>query len=174
MPRKQGTYVPIREYTTITPGALGANTLLATAGPTMTEPVFITRSDIMVALKEHAISAAGTIGPVIFGIADKALTEAQIQEALLSVGPEHPGDVVSDERSRRRIQTIGHLDVSKATRVAVDDHVAIVVQFKHNTRLKFTEDGAGWNWWIFNMGSAALIDGSTLKVLALHHAHWLV
>jgi len=170
---KDGKYVPIHERATITLGALAANSAEITTGPTMVQNVFITRSDIAMTICELPQDNAG--GPLLIGIADRALSGAEIEECIEADGPLHERDNLLDEQSRRRVQYIDVLNPFENC-----EHTGSALQLlpygkfvKHNTRMKFTEDSAGWTWWAYNLGNDAFTTGGLLKLVVLHHARWL-
>ncbi len=96
----------------------------------------------------------------MFGISDKALTNAELLEYLALGGPVTPDQVPEKERASRGaiVRTLGIL-------VPAGDG-SVSGLFLGNTSLsglKFSEEATGWKYWMLNMG-AAMTTGSTWEV----------
>lgn len=170
MPRKDNSYVPLREDTVITVGALPTGSAVIQAGLPMEQDVFITRSDIFVTLK--LANADQYNGGFLFGIADGNLNAVAIAECLEADGPLFDRDSDRDILARKRVQLIGALAPVSVLRPTEDNGASLIWDFKHNTRMKFTEDGGSWNWFVYNLSGETPISGVLFGVLAQHHARW--
>ncbi len=95
-----------------------------------------------------SVLAAGD-GPFVVGIANKDLTLAELSAYLEQHGPVHPDDTTNVEvRSRgRKIRKLGLIvprgDGTQGAMFLKD--VAI-------SGLRFSEEAAGWSYWLYNMG----------------------
>ncbi len=89
-------------------------------------------------------------GPFLYGIAQKSLDLAQLTEYLELQGPVTPDAVPEKERAERGklIRTLGII-------VPLADGTVGAGEFLRNVSLSgfvFTEESAGWNHWIYNIG----------------------
>ncbi len=117
------------------------------------------------------ISSRGTIsirditpgdGPWMCGVMSKALTLALLTGFLENAGPVSPTEISKMEIATRgsRIRTIGVL-----TPVG-DGSVAALYMDNHGlSGLRFAEESAGWNWWLYNLGKA-MTTGASWNVAA--------
>ncbi len=134
-----------------------ANQALATInGPVMT------RGGRLISVRGAAAIQTMTAGdgPHIFGIADKALSNAELLEYLALGGPVTPDAVPENEHASRgaKVRTLGALAPSG------DGTTSIL--YLNNTSLsglKFSEEATGWKYWALNMGST-MTTGSTLEI----------
>ncbi len=96
-------------------------------------------------------------GPFQFGIADKAISLAQLEAYLELNGPVTPDEVASREIASRgsMIRTLGILEPSGDGTVA-----ALFLDNVSLKGLKFGEESAGWTLWLYNLG-IALTTGAT-------------
>ncbi len=88
-------------------------------------------------------------GPWLTGLCQKGVTLSLLTEFLENQGPLSPSDVDKSEQARRgsRIRTLGILTPSGNGTVAGTywDNVSL-------SGLRFTEEVAGWAWWLYNLG----------------------
>ncbi len=101
-------------------------------------------------------------GPFMFGISDKGISLAQLEAYLENAGPVTPDETAKAEISSRgrRIRTIGALqpmgDGSTAS-LHLDD-----LSMKG---MKFSEENAGWQMWLYNVGKAMTTGASWITAL---------
>lgn len=168
---KDPKYVPIRDSNLITLGVLPVDDAIGAAGPIMVQDVFITRSDIVA----HLRGMEAEFESLIFGIADGTFSDTEIEEHYGTNGPLHNRDNVSNEKARRRIQTIGIFGENEA-HIAFDGNNpsgTITKIWSHNTRMGFTEDSGSWRWFLFNSGTLEITTGMSLRIFAKHHTRWM-
>ncbi len=154
----------IRETVSIALGALASGSLTSGDGPLMTDGGFITSTELGV---NHQSRDADD-PPVYFGIADKQLTDTEIEEALEVNGPTFKDQVPQVEHARRRVRMIGALIPLVASNALDVPAFAAKVE----TRMAWTEDTAGWKWWVYNRSGRAFTAGSTVDILATHNVRW--
>jgi len=122
------------------------------AGPTMT------RGGKLLSVRGAAslFSLTAGDGPLIWGVAQKGLSVVQLEE-YLEAAPVTPSAVDSVEKANRgaRVRHLGVLVASADGTTASDfvDNVGL-------SGLKFSEEEAGWNYWLYNLGKA-LTTGSS-------------
>ncbi len=137
-------------------GTLASAKALLTAGPTMTRGgrLLSVRGSYVV----HSLTAGD--GPLLFGIADKSLSLVQLEEYLELQGPVTPDAVPEREQSSRgaQIRTLGILQ-PQADGTTASQYLSNVSM----SGLKFSEEAAGWNYWVYNPGQS-MTTGSTLAV----------
>ncbi len=97
------------------------------------------------------VSVTAGDGPFLFGVADKGISLAQLEAYLENAGPVQPEETAKAEIASRgrRIRTLGVLQPlgdGTTCSLYLDD-----VSLKG---LKFTEEDAGWNHWLYNLGVA--------------------
>ncbi len=97
-------------------------------------------------------------GPFLVGLATKDLSASEIEEFLEISGPVTPSDVLNVEKSSRGsvIRTLGMLIPSGNGTVS-----GLFLDNRGLSGLRFSEEAAGWQWWILNAGAKALETGST-------------
>ncbi len=138
---------------------LAGNTVLSADSPIMTRGGTLVSTTIAAAFR----SADTKDGPLLWGVADKALSNAQVEGFLENQGPVSPSEPATSEIASRgnRIQPLGILQVHPA---GVGE---VPASFLRNEpiRLAFTEEGAGWRWWVYNMG-ATFVAGSDVQIVA--------
>ncbi len=137
-------------------GTLANAAALEISGPAMT------RGGRLLSIKGLAAIQALTAGdgPFLFGIMQQGVSTTFLKEYLEIDGPLSPDAVVPAEQSSRGaiIRVIGALIPSGDGTVAAS--------FMNNISMKglrFTEEGLGWAWWLYNLGKAATT-GATFQV----------
>ncbi len=147
IPTKSGTKMTVSDVTTEPLLTLATSTGILEASPVMTRGGKALSLRGCVAI--HALTPGD--GPFLFGILEKGVSLAQLEAYLENAGPVSP-DVVgkAEVQSRGRIlRTLGVLQPE------ADGSTASL--FFENTSLKglaFSEENAGWSWWLYNLGSA--------------------
>ncbi len=126
---------------------LAAQTAILIAGPTMTRG-----GRLLSARGSFGIAqlTAGD-GPFLVGLMDKDLSLTELEEFLELNGPVSPSDRTSMEKSGRGalIRTLGHIVPTGNGTVA-----SIYLDNKSLSGLKFSEESAGWSYWLYNLGEA--------------------
>ncbi len=141
---------------TVTLGTLNVNTGILQAGPTMT------RGGRMLSMRQsssiHLLTAGD--GPFLYGICSKSLTLALLEAYLELGGPPTPSAQADVETSSRGalVRTLGVIVPSGDGTQGAD-----FVRDKSLSGLRFTEEAAGWNHWLYNIGQQ-LTTGATWKV----------
>ncbi len=170
MAGKDGKLAIIKEQVTITLGALATLDTTVGAGPVLAQGYRIIKtvwSATAVALSSNQGSG------MILGIVNKDLSAAQIEASLEANGPLFRGDRDREELAERFTKQLGQVT---STLVSGTE-----VVFKGPTggsptetilRWSFPLGAAGWNWWIYNLGST-LTTGASAHVLATHYGVWL-
>ncbi len=156
----------IREInTSLSLGALAQFDVIGVVGLVMAHGGFITTTELA-----HRISGltAGEGRGLVLGIAALPLTDAEIESALETNGPLFPKSEVKAASADRRVRLLKDIGpqgelVSTATEFSGFEKI--------ETRLTFSEDGQGWRWFVYNMGSS-LTTGSAVALLATHNVQW--
>lgn len=95
----------------------------------------------------HELTAGN--GPFMFGIMQKGLSTTLLEEYLELSGPVTPSEVVKAERATRGedLRTLGIL-------MPRGDGTTCAVYMDNQTLrgLRFSEEEAGWSWWLYNLG----------------------
>ncbi len=124
----------------------------------------MTRGGRMLSTRISAAITALTAGdgPLVLGVCWKSLTLTELEEYLEAAGPVSPTDTSGIEKATRGkdIRLLGLLIPSGDGTTA--GFQALDVGLKG---LRFTEEGAGWQWFAYNI-SRALTTGSTLRIVA--------
>ncbi len=143
----------VLEQSTTALSTLGALTGIIAEGPTMT------RGGKLLSVRglTNIRSLTAGDGPFLFGIADKGISLVQLEEYLEQDGPVSPDVVASREVASRgsMIRTLGVLIGVGAGTVA-----ALYLDNVSLKGLKFGEENAGWNKWLYNCG-VAMSTGAT-------------
>lgn len=140
-----------------------ANDVIKSAtAPTLNQDVLIHSVDTIQALRAHT---AGE-GPLEFGVADAALTVAEIAEAL-DAAPTHINDIPAVEHAKRKVRTIGFFDGTaveekfnegRPRRVKLNWFVAATSSFPQ--------------FWVRNRSGATLTTGSTVELNNKFYCTW--
>lgn len=150
--------------TSVALGTLANKTGILLAGPAMTHGGGI--QSIKMECSIQSLSKGD--GPWLVGLANKDLTLAEIEEYLELGGPVSPSDLVGVKKTTRG----RHLRVLGQMKPVGDGSVAAVF-FKDMPLkgLRFNEDSAGWNAFLYNTGKA-MSTGSTWSVYANCFVRW--
>ncbi len=162
MPNINTLKTSVTEIATLALGALAAKDLTSVAGPVMTRGGVIISSTIAAVISDPDEGD----GPYVLGLAANGLTGTEIEEFLEIGGPVSPGDKVAMEKASRGqwIRTLGMLGPQNALFLS---STSLFLK-NESIRLRFTEESAGWQWWIYNLSDAALVAGSSLQILGRH------
>ncbi len=161
----------IRELTAITLGALGAQDAVIAGGPAITDSFRIIKSEVEMVITGLTDNEGGGI---YLGLANGALSAAQIEVAMETVGPLSRSDRVNTEQAERYTKLLGGVD-------GIVEGPATVLRLinkqgghivEETIRWTFTNT-AGWNWFLYNLGSA-MTTGATAQVLAKHFGVWIL
>ncbi len=152
--RRQGITATVSNIPSVALGTLANKTGVLIAGPVMT------RGGRLISLRMASIVHTLTAGdgPFLYGISDKSLSLAELEAFLEQNGPVTPSDKVAMELQSRGkvVRTLGIIAPVAAGLTAVTPYL----KNESVSGLRFTEEEAGWNYWIWNMGPA-LTAGST-------------
>ncbi len=145
------------------------STLAVDTGQLLAAPV-MTRGGAMISAQIAAtvtVLAAGD-GPFLFGIANKSLSLAELEEYLELDGPIEPTQVPQVERATRGklIRTLGLIVPTGDGTVA-----NLFVDNRSLSGLRWNEESAGWNYWVYNRGQA-LTTGAILRIWASFFVRW--
>ncbi len=150
-------------------GSAALSTLAVDTGQVLSGPV-MTRGGAMISAQIAATVTVLTAGdgPFLFGIANKSLTLAELEEYLELDGPVEPTQVPQVERATRGklIRTLGLIVPTGDGTVA-----SLLVDNRSLSGLRWNEESAGWNYWVYNRGRA-LTTGSILRVWASFFMRW--
>ncbi len=138
----------VTELTAAAVGTLANGTGLLIAGPGMTRGGRLLSVRGAVSIRNLA---AGD-GPFLYGLAEKALSLAELEEYLEIGGPKQPEEVPQKEKSSRgsMVRTIGLIQPAGDGTTA-----SLYLDNKSLSGMKFNEEDGGWNYWIYNLGPTA-------------------
>ncbi len=116
----------------------------------------------------HVRSLTAGDGPFLVGIASKSLTLVQLEEYLETNGPVFEEDTNNVERATRgkNIRTLGTIVPQGSGQCG-----ALWLDNKSLAGLRFSEESAGWNNWVYNLGPA-MTTGSTFGIALQHFVRW--
>ncbi len=97
-------------------------------------------------------------GPLLYGICAKNISTSELQAFLDQDGPVSPDETDKSEIATRGkdIRTIGILQPSADGTTA-----SLYLDNRSLSGLVFTEESAGWRYWVYNLG-AAMTTGCSL------------
>ncbi len=144
---------------------LGGETALLIPGPTMTRGGGIL--SIRGTASVHSLTAGD--GPFLFGIMNKDLTQNELEEYLELNGPVHPDDTTAVETTSRgkKIRSLGIIFPLGNGTVAALQYLKDVSL----SGLRFSEEAAGFSFWIYNLGGS-LTTGSFLTIVMQLFLRW--
>ncbi len=136
--------------------ATGASSLTMTRGGTIISSTYIAQ------LEAHVDDE----GPFEFGISHKGLTIPEVEAFLENAGPLSPDDKSSAEVASRSnsIKRLGYLQGPTGG----DSELFVVYARNQRMILKFDEESAGWQWWVYNHGAASSAGSQLFRVSASH------
>ena len=107
-------------------------------------------------------------GPFLFGIANKSLSLAEIEEYLELDGPVEPSEVPSAERATRGklLRVLGLIAPTGDGTVA-----HLFIDNRSLSGLRWNEESAGWNYFVYNRGQQ-LTTGAILRIWASLFVRW--
>ncbi len=113
----------------------------------------------------------GGQGPLLFGVAHGAYTDAQIEEVIENAGSWSPGDLISQEIAKRKVRVIGTFTPEEAAAVVdIEFNDGKPVKTKLNWVL---QSDARIRMWVYNISGGAL-SGTAPILRANGHANlWL-
>ncbi len=100
-------------------------------------------------------------GPLVFGVCSKSLTLAQLEAYLEASGPVSPSQQADMELASRGklLRILGILQARGDGTTA-----SLFLENRSLQGLKFSEESAGWNWFVYNIG-VAMTTGASAVVL---------
>ncbi len=143
---------------------LANKTAILTAGPTMT------RGGQLLSMRA-AIALSGLTagdGPFMIGIMSKQLDLTQLEAYLEIGGPVSPDETANAELASRgaHVRNYGMLIPSGNGTVG-----GLYLDNRSMSGLRWTEETAGWNHWLYNMGPA-LTTGATVVYTYAAFVRW--
>ncbi len=128
-------------------GTLATLTGILDASPVMTRGGKIL--SMRGVIEAHSITPGD--GPFMIGIADKGISLAQLEAFIENAGPVTPDETAKAEIQSRgqRIRTLGVLQPQGDGSVA-----SLHLDNVSMKGMKFSEEQAGWNYWLYNLGQA--------------------
>ncbi len=170
---KDGKGVILRERSTITLGALAQfGAVIFASGIAITEDFRMLKALLQV--NAHTLTSGEGEG-LVFGIANGDLTAVEIAECLVTDGPigpqEHAGGSEEAERAVHVIAASGLQDAGGTERTFLNENGGPMIEDKFPWTYY---NGSGWDWFVFNNGSAALTTGGFVEVLATMYGVWVV
>jgi len=147
------TKTTVTEGTTLTLGTLAAGDVIGQAGPVMTAPGTMISSTISPKWQGRTADD----GPLMWGLADVDLSDAEVEEFLEIQGPISPADIVGMERAgrSRRVKVLGVLGMAPTEKATAGD----IADFLRNERIRLGFV-TGWRWFVRNQGSVLTTGGS--------------
>ncbi len=161
------TGVIIRELQSVALTTLANVTAIKLSQLTLAEDFRILKSEIFA--KVGGLTA-GEGDDLIFGIANNALSVAEIAAAIVLDGPLNRNDPQHEE-SMRNVKLLSFADqsLSNVDRAFNGDSGGPMITSKHRWTYNNPE---GWCFFVFNNGSA-LTTGATAVAIATHYGVWV-
>ncbi len=161
----------LRESTTLTIGAIASGAAaIAVTDITLTEDFRLMKSEI----NAHVIGlTSGEGAGLVFGIANGALSAAEIQAALIVDGPTGPSDRPAAEVAERRVKVLGMVRKGTLpdTEMAIEGHNGSLM-IVHKGPWTYTNTDK-WDWFLFNFSGGNITTGASVRILATHYGMWL-
>lgn len=168
---KNDTGVIIRDVTAGALGAVAATAAVTFAGPAITDDFRMLKMESLGVVTGLTNDEAESL---IFGIANADLTAAQIADAINLGAPLNRADRDLQEQAMRNVKIISQLQdrsgESGAHTEMLLETVGLPVVSKH--RWTYTK-GVGWDYFIYNRGSAALTTGAIFRSQHTIFGLWL-
>ncbi len=166
------TGVIIREDTDLTVGAFSASTAKLIGNLAMEEDFRMLKSELQVFIEGLT---AGEADDIKLGIANGALTIAQIKAAIETNGPIDANDRANKETAERFVKIVGVLrllpdQTSGVKGYFVGENNSPMIEVKPRWTFNNPE---GWNWFLFNNGST-LTTGAAVRLQAVNYGLWVV
>ncbi len=170
---KDGKGVIMRESATITVGALASGAVVKhTGGVSLQTTSFrILKTEYFIS-QNAAFAAEGD--EVIIGIANGALSTAEIAASVTNNGPGDRNDTPEADVSERAVFLVG--PQIKETQTATTGYGEPMpnngMPMEFSLRWTFTPT-EGWDWFAFNPLSGALTTGAVFLITAKHFGVWV-
>ncbi len=103
---------------------------------------------------------------LIVGIADGQLSATEIEEAINDDGPTFREQVPQAERADRRVNVLGVFSGNPAGETLQESKQFDV------PRHSWSEERAGWQWFVVNDSGASYTTGQIVTFLATHVIQW--
>ncbi len=172
---KDGKGAILKEKTTITLGALAADSAVKGASGLLLDGDFrILKSDITAVIRA-ATSLEGQ-GLILYMI-NADLSASQAEGNIETNGPQANNDRDRQETAERWVRRVGITSgptVNETERVFRNEHNSGLLQFNPRwtfKRRRVTGEG-GWAWLVYNSG-ATITTGATVDLLATHYGVWV-
>ncbi len=170
---KDGKGQVLTELATLTIGALGAGAVVKHTGGIVLET-----TSFRILKTEYFVSQLATFqgegDEIIIGIANGALSAAEIAAAITDAGPNDRNDGPGSEIAMRAVFLTG--PQIKETQTAVDSYGEPMpfngMKMSFNLKWTFTPT-EGWSWFAFNPLTGALTTGAIFRVTAKHFGVWV-
>lgn len=164
MPHPHSNLVSITDNVNIDGSSLAANT--GVLGPSKIDA---TREQGFRTLMQHGVidwqASDGSGGPLLVGFTTQDMSLAQL-EAILEQDPQDDFDPDEREISRRRIHKLGYLQVTNGGPVGVALEIRRKIQWSY-------PEGSSMNYFIYNIGGAALDAANNVRFFCTHTGVWL-
>lgn len=132
-------------------GTLAARTLVVQGGDeTVIERTFV--SSMVATWSLSDVTSGANIGPLLVGVAHSDYTAAEIEEFIENLGSWNEGDLVSQEKAKRKIRVVGTFRLD-----AVGDSSMVLGNGRPiKTKLGWIlTTGQNLDLWAYNLGSVA-------------------
>lgn len=147
----------------VAPGTLAAGTVQSSEMTSLGVTRFrVVSTRLTITMSDHT----PTEGPLIFGIANGDLTNAEVGEAL-DASPTSMADIVARERARRPVRQMGVFLGNAASEVTNDGKPI-------NQKLVTVLDtGVELNFWVRNEDGSALTTGTLINIHGKVFGYWI-
>ncbi len=99
------------------------------------------------------LTDAADVGPIMFGVAHSDYSDAEIEEVIENAGSWDEGDLINQERAKRKVRILGIFDTPPASTETSVLNDGKPMKTKLNWILL---SGDTLKFWAFNMGQAAV------------------
>ncbi len=135
---------------------------------TLTEDFRLIKSMITATLTDFT----GGEGPILLGLADNELSEAEIAECINAAGPLDRNDNLARERAERPVWIIGQFDGAAADGVVNDGQMIDTVKQKSVPSWTFSNP-EGFTLFAFNNSAALLTTGAEVRFQSTYYGVWV-
>ncbi len=164
---KDGKGVILWDVNTISTGALAsADAVVAGSYGSLTTSFRILKTEYFMGANFAGVDAQE--GPLLVGIASKALSAAEVEECIEATPANHSDN--ANEHSMRAVWPLETFFQLGDTSSAIPANVS--AKGIVNLKWTFEEDG-GWNWFAYNYSGVALTAGATINIVAKHFGVWV-
>lgn len=156
-----GRYIRGRVDEELALGTLAAKTLIGTTfDETVVDRTLV--SSIKAVWSLQNFTAIAGDGPIMVGVAHGDYSDAEIEEVLENTGSWNEGDMIAQERSKRKIRTIGTFDIQVAD--AAEGAAVLNEGRLIHTKLNWIlNQGVRLKIWGYNLGTGALTTGAVIN-----------